>query len=148
MDISLGFTSSTTMGMVASVHGHTTDCRPDIKPTGPSGFSKLPILIIGVAGDSYRCAAVLVNQPDLTTLESNCNVLGGALHLLPLTLGQLTLRLSAILSLILLLLALQLVGALGNDSCKCPRSPAKLTTLSWAQSNIEYQRSHRDHMQG
>lgn len=46
-DVTLGLSSTTTMGMVAGVHGHTSHGGPDSSPPRSSGLSERLVLVVG-----------------------------------------------------------------------------------------------------
>lgn len=113
------------------------------------------VLIVGVAGDADGRAAVLVDESDLAAGESNCDVVGCALDLLSLTLGQRPAvhryRCSVLRRLSfrpVRVVLLQRLAALGDDGCERPSAPAQLAALARMQSDIEDQRADRDHMEG
>lgn len=83
MNVSLGLATATAMRMVLRVHGHTTDRRANAQPPSATGFAELCILMVGIAGNPNRRAAVFVNQSHFTTLEPNRHMISKTLHSLP-----------------------------------------------------------------
>ena len=83
MDTTLGLSSTTTVGMVLCVHGHTTDGRTDVEPALSACLTELSKLLVDIAGNSDGGTAVLMDQTDFTTLQADGNVLGQLLEPLP-----------------------------------------------------------------
>jgi hypothetical protein len=89
-----------------------------------------------------------VNKSNFTTLETNGDMLSDTFLLLLLPLGE------GLLDFRSILLGFDLVGpcfsiaALRDDSCVGARAPAQLTPLAGTKSNVEYQSTYGDHVQG
>lgn len=151
MNVTLGLTTATTMGMVLRVHGHTANRRANAQPPSTTGFTELSILMVGIAGNPDRRTAVLVNQPHFTTLEPNRHMIGKTLHSLPLPKRKRLFLLGALsgwtFERLLVFLIPLLVGALGNDSGKGPSAAAEHAALSRPQTDIEDHSAYGDHVQ-
>lgn len=74
MAVTLGFTSSTTMRMIRSVHRQTTHSRPYAEPSTPPSLTQHFLVVITVARNTNRSAGVLVESSDLSALQSDMNI--------------------------------------------------------------------------
>lgn len=121
MPVTLGLSSSTTVGMVSGVHGHTSHRRSDTEPSTPSSLSQHLLVVIAVARNTDCSAGISVKPSDLATLQSHVNVffrVPGAVLLV------------------------------SHDLGKRARGPAHLASFQMVQSDVVDESTRRNHSQG
>lgn len=75
MHIALTFTTSTTVGMICSIHCHTSDCRSDIQPSTAPGLTQLSELMVWIARHSDGCTSIFRHSTHFSTLQAYNNIL-------------------------------------------------------------------------
>jgi len=68
MNITLGFTTSTTVRMVCCVHGKTSNSGPDVEPSAPASLAELAEVPMWIARHTDSCTSIWRDPPDLSTL--------------------------------------------------------------------------------
>lgn len=76
MHVTLTLTTSSSVGVVAGVHGQTTHRGPNVQPAGSSSLSELAMLPGGIADDADGGSGTLLDTPHLTRLQADDDTVG------------------------------------------------------------------------
>lgn len=74
MYVALTLTSSTTMRMVHSVHGHTTNCRSNVQPSTSTSLAQLSEMMVWIAGYANGGTCISANLSHFTTLQPDRHI--------------------------------------------------------------------------
>lgn len=74
MAITLGLTTTTTVGMIDLVHRHTTDRGTDTKPSAATSLAQLAIPMVNVARNTNSSTGIFADAANLATLQTDFHI--------------------------------------------------------------------------
>jgi len=74
MLVTFRLSTSTTMRVITSIHGHTSNARSTAKPSTASRLSKTTKLPVRITCFADRCAGILENVSDFTARETDLGI--------------------------------------------------------------------------